>query len=72
MSLSVEYDVSSHGGLTFTFKMEVLFQIVSYIGTGVSLMLESIPGTAYTIKVYTQVQEVVWGIWFGSKLIVAS
>ena len=63
------------GNLNFTgplLKMEVLFQIVSYIGTGVSLMLESIPGTAYTIKVYTQVQEVVWGIWFGSKLIVAS
>ena len=27
--------------------MEVLFQIVSYIGAGVSLMLGSIPGAAY-------------------------
>ena len=27
--------------------MEVLFQIVSYIGAGVSLMLGSIPGAVY-------------------------
>ena len=31
-------------------KMEVLFQIVSYIGAGVSLMLGSIPGAAYKGK----------------------
>ena len=30
--------------------MEVLFQIVSYIGAGVSLMLGSIPGAAYKSK----------------------
>ena len=52
--------------------MEVLFQIVSYIDAGVSLMLGSIPGAAYTIKAYTQVQEVLLGGWFGSKLIVAN
>ena len=52
--------------------MEVLFQIVSYIGAGVSLMLGSIPGAAYTIKAYTQVQEVLLGGWFGSKLIVGT
>ena len=53
-------------------KMEVLFQIVSYIGAGVSLMLGSIPGAAYTIKAYTQVQEVLLGGWFRSKLIVGN
>ena len=52
--------------------MEVLFQIVSYIGAGVSLMLGSIPGAAYTIKAYTQVQEVLLGDWFQSKLIVGN
>lgn len=31
-------------------KMEVLFQIVFYIGAGVSLMLGSIPGAAYKGK----------------------
>ena len=44
------------GNLNFTqplLKMEVLFQVVSYIGAGVSLMLGSIPGAAYTIKAYT-------------------
>ena len=30
--------------------MEDLFQIVSYIGAGVSLMLGSIPGAAYKSK----------------------
>jgi hypothetical protein len=40
--------------------MEVLFQIVSYLGAGVSLMLGSIPGAAYIIKAYTQVQEVLF------------
>ena len=69
MSLSVEYDVSSHGGLTFTFKMEVLFQIVSYIGTGVSLMLGSLPGAAYTLKAYTQVQEVLFVVGSGPSLL---
>ena len=43
-------------------KMETLFQIVSYIGAGVSLMLESIPETAYKkqipYKACTQMQEV--------------
>ena len=32
--------------------MEVLFQIISYNGTGVSVMLESIPGAAYKSKHY--------------------
>ena len=32
--------------------MEVLFQIVSYIGAGVSLMLGSIPGAVYKGKYY--------------------
>ena len=52
--------------------MEVLFQIVSYIGAGVSLMLGSIPGAAYTIKAHTQVQEVLLGGWFRAKLIVSN
>jgi hypothetical protein len=41
--------------------MEIVFQIASYIGAGVSLMLGSIPGEAYKNKyqnTYTQVQEV--------------
>ena len=42
--------------------MEILFQIVSYIGTGISFMLESIPGAAYTIKAYIYVQEVPLGV----------
>ena len=52
--------------------MEVLFQIVSYIGAGVSLMLGSIPEAADTIKAYTLVQEVLLGNWFSSKLIVGN
>ena len=52
--------------------MEVLFQIVSYIGAGVSLKLGSIPGAAYAIKAHAQVQEVLLGGWFRSKLIVAN
>jgi hypothetical protein len=44
--------------------MEVLFQVVSYIGAGVSLMLGFIPGTAYT-----QMQEVLLGGCFESKLL---
>ena len=51
MSLSAKQGVSSQGGLgnlNFTplpLKMEVLFQIASYIGAGVSLLvLGSIPG----------------------------
>jgi hypothetical protein len=55
--------------------MEVLFQMASYIGAGVSLMLGSIPGAAYKSKNHklrTQVQEVLLGGWFGSKLIVAN
>ena len=45
MSISAEKEVRSQGGLGnlhFTrplFKMEVLFQIVSYIGAGISHML---------------------------------
>jgi hypothetical protein len=35
-------------------------------------MLGCIPGAAYTIKVHTQVQEVLPRGWFGSKLIVAN
>ena len=34
--------------------MEVLFQIVSYIGAGVSLMLGSIPGAAYKGKYHNK------------------
>ena len=30
--------------------MEVLFQIVSYIGAGVFLVLEPIPGVVYKVK----------------------
>jgi hypothetical protein len=52
--------------------MEVLFQIVSYIGAGVSLMLGSIPEAADTIKAYTQVQEMLLGGWFRSKLTVSN
>jgi hypothetical protein len=52
--------------------MEVLFQIVSYIGAGFSLMLGSIPGPDYAIKAYTQVQEVLLGGWSGSKLIIGN
>lgn len=52
--------------------MEVSYQIVSYVGAGVSLMLMSIPGAAYTMKAYTQVQEVLVGGWFMSKLIVCN
>ena len=43
-------------------KMEVLFQIAFYIGAGVSLTSGSISGLAYTIKAYTQVQEVLLGV----------
>jgi hypothetical protein len=65
-------------------KMEVLYwnskyksqykklQMVSYIGAGVSLTLRSIPGAAYTIKAYTQVQKSLLSGWFGSKFIVGS
>ena len=69
------YFLGDLGNLNFTgplLKMEVLFQKVSYIGAGVSLMLGSIPGAAYTIKAYTQVQEVLLGGWFRSKLIVGN
>ena len=31
-------------------KMKVFFQMVSYIGAGIPLMLGSIPGTAYKSK----------------------
>jgi hypothetical protein len=55
--------------------MEVLFQTTSHTGTDVSLMLEFIPGAAYkkqkTIKAHTQVQELLPGGWFMSKLTVA-
>lgn len=47
--------------------MEVLFQI--YIGTGVSLMLGSLPGAAYTLKAYTQVQEVLFVVGSGPSLL---
>lgn len=74
-SLSALYDVSSQGGLgTLNFiqpllKMEVLFQMVSYTGIGVSLMLRSIPGhlrKTDTIEAHTRVP----GSWFGAKLTV--
>jgi hypothetical protein len=52
--------------------MEVLFQILSHIGAGVSFMLGSNPGAAYTIKAYTLMQGVLLGVWFGSKLIVGN
>jgi hypothetical protein len=63
------------GNLNFTgpeLKMEVLFQIASYIDAGVSVIFGSIPGPAYTIKAYTQVQEGLLGGWFGSKFIVGN
>jgi hypothetical protein len=40
--------------------MKTLFQIISYIGTGDSLMLGSIPGAAYTLKAFIQVKEILW------------
>jgi hypothetical protein len=43
--------------------MEVLFQIVSYVSIGVSLLLGSIPGAAYIIKVYKRAQEVLLCGW---------
>ena len=45
--------------------MEVLLQLVSYIGTGVSLMSGSIPGVANTIKAYTQLagRAAGWLVW---------
>ena len=52
--------------------MEVLFQIVSSIGEGVSLMLGSTPGAVYTIKACIQVQAVLLGDGFRSKLIVGN
>ena len=58
ISLSTKKDVSSQGGLgrlNFTrplLKMEVLYQLVSHIGAGVSLMLGSIPGATYKGKYY--------------------
>jgi hypothetical protein len=80
MSLSAKYNVSSQGGLgnlNFTpLKMEVLLQIAFYIGAGVSLMLGSIPRVAYKkgkiIKAQTQVQEVLPGHWFWSRLLGAN
>ena len=50
--------------------MEDLFQVVSYIGAGISLMVGSIPRAAYIIKAYTRVQEVLLSGWFRSKLTV--
>jgi hypothetical protein len=47
----------------------------SYIGAGVSLMVGPSQGQlikANTTKVYTQMQEVLPGGWFGSKLIKAN
>jgi len=64
-----QIEFSSHGDLgdlNFTWpllKMEVLFQIASYVGASISLMLGSCPGGSYTIKTYTQVQEVLLGDW---------
>jgi hypothetical protein len=55
--------------------MEVLFQIVSYIDVGVSLMFRPIPWAVYGNKyhkAYSQVQEELLGSWFGSKFIVAN
>ena len=50
--------------------MEDLFQVVSYIGAGVSLILGSIPEAVYTIKAYIQVQEVLLDGRFRPKIIV--
>ena len=57
--------------------MEVLFQIVFYIGVNISLMLRSTPRAAYENKyilltAYTQMQEMVLGgqCWF--KLMVGN
>lgn len=55
--------------------MEVVFQMASYTGVDISLMLGSIPGTAYKGKCHKNsyvVQEVLLGGWFGSKLIVTN
>lgn len=52
--------------------MKVLFQIVSDIGAGVSLVMGFTPGAASTIQAHIQVQEVLLGGWFGFKLIVGS
>ena len=46
--------------------------MASYIGADVSLMLGCIPGAAYTIKACTQVEEVLPGGCFRSKLIGAN
>jgi hypothetical protein len=54
--------------------MEVIFQMASYIGTGVFLiMLESIPGAAYKSK-HHKILHIRAGSarWFCSKLIVAN
>jgi hypothetical protein len=50
--------------------MEDLFQVVSYIGAGVSLILGSVPEAVYTIKAYIQVQEVLLDGRFRPKIIV--
>jgi hypothetical protein len=55
--------------------MEILLQMASYIGTDIFLCWGPSQGQfikAKTIKAHTQVQEVLLGGWFGSKLIVAT
>jgi hypothetical protein len=81
MSLFATWDGSSQGGLrnlNFTrppLKMEVLFQIISYIGAGVSLTLGPSQGQLIetnTTEAHTQVQKVLLGGWCGSKRIVGN
>jgi len=81
LSLSVKQDVSSQGGLgNLNFinpllKMEVVFQMASFTGAAVSLMLGPSQGQiikANTIKAHTQVGEALLCAWFGSKPIVAN
>jgi hypothetical protein len=74
---SAKKDVSFQwglGNLNFTqplLKMEVIFQIVSHWCRCLSY-IGFIPGAAYTIKAYMQVQEVLLGGQFGYKLIVVN
>lgn len=82
MSLPDKVDVSSQGGLgnlnitQLLLKMKVLFQIASYIREQVSLLCWGISQGQLIktdiIEVYTQVQQVLLGGWFGSKLVVAN
>ena len=70
-----DQDVNSQrslGNLNFTgplLKMEVLFQIVSYIGATVFLILESILGAAYTINAIHRSRKCCWVVGLGPSLL---